>query len=310
MVDSRSVSTCRACGRGPLEPHLRVAGEAGPDGLIPTTDRYGTALADIVRCAYCGHGQLEPMPAAAVLDSAYAEAASEDYLREEAGQRATARRMLDRIERHAPRPGVPGTSVPLQLLDLGCWVGFLLAEAAERGWEAVGVEPSAWASALARDRLGLDVRTGDLFAADLEPQSFDAVVMADVIEHLPDPGAALDRVHEWLAPGGVLALALPDAGSPLARALGAKWWSVLPTHVQYFTRGSLEILLSRHGFHVLEARTAPKAFTVRYYLERLGGYSPPLARLLVAAAERAGVADRLVTPDFGDRMWLLARATT
>jgi SAM-dependent methyltransferase len=274
-----------------------VAGDAGPDGLIPTTDRYGTALADIVRCAYCGHGQVEPMPPAAVLEGAYAEAASEDYLREEAGQRATARTMLERIERRAGAGRV---------LDLGCWVGFLLAEARDRGWDAVGVEPSEWASRLARERFGLDVRTGDLFAADLEPRSFTAVVMADVIEHLPEPGAALDRVHAWLAPGGVLALALPDAGSPLARALGAKWWSVLPTHVQYFTRGSLEILLSRHGFNVLEARTAPKSFTVRYYLERLAGYSEPLAERLVDAADRAGAADRLVTPDFGDRMWMLA----
>jgi SAM-dependent methyltransferase len=277
-----------------------VAGEAGPDGLIPTTDRYGTALADIVRCGYCGHGQLDPMPAAAVLESAYAEAASEDYLREEAGQRATARRMLDRVQKRGRTP-------ILRLLDLGCWVGFLLAEARDRGWTGVGVEPSAWASAVARERFGLDVHTSGLFEADLEPGGFDAVVMADVIEHLPDPGEALDRVASWLAPGGVLALALPDAGSPVARALGERWWSILPTHVQYFTRGSLEILLSRHGFRVLEARTAPKAFTVRYYVERLRGYSPAAADRLVETTERAGLADRLVTPDFGDRMWMLAR---
>jgi SAM-dependent methyltransferase len=298
MVDSAAVSTCHACGRGPLEPYLRVAGEAGPDGLIPTTDRYGTALADVVRCSYCGHGQLEPMPAAATLDAAYAEAASEDYLREEAGQRATARHGLERIERHAG---------PARLLDLGPWVGFLMAEARERGWDPVGVEPSAWASEVARTRFGLDVRTEDLLAASFEPGSFRAVAMADVIEHLPDPGAALARIAGWLEPGGLLWLALPDAGSPVARALGARWWSVLPTHVQYFTRGSLEILLSRHGFHVLEAGTAPKTFTVRYYLERLGGYSRPAADTLVRAAEVGRVADRLVAPDFRDRTWVLAR---
>ena len=32
---------------------------------------------------------------------------------------------------------------------------------------------------------------------------------------------------------------LPDAGSALARRMGARWWSVIPTHVQYFTRASL-----------------------------------------------------------------------
>ena len=40
-------ATCAACGAVGLVPHLAVAGEIGADGLIPTTDRFGTALADI-----------------------------------------------------------------------------------------------------------------------------------------------------------------------------------------------------------------------------------------------------------------------
>ena len=58
---------CAACGASALRAHLRVAGEIGPDGLVPTTDRFGTALADIVRCGVCGHMQLEPMPDEATL---------------------------------------------------------------------------------------------------------------------------------------------------------------------------------------------------------------------------------------------------
>lgn len=293
-----AVTTCAACGVGGLQPHLRVAGEAGESGLIPTTDRFGTALADIVRCPACGHMQLERFPTDAELGDAYADAASEDYVEEEAGQRATARLALEAIERHVARG---------RLLDLGCWVGFLLAEAGERGWEGVGVEPSTFASAFAREQLGLDVRTDDLFAAELPEGSFDAVVLGDVIEHLPRPGEALDRIAELLAPDGVLWLALPDAGSPLARTMGARWWSVLPTHVQYFTRQSIRTLLVRHDYTVLELRTAPKALTVRYYLERIGGYSPPLARALVRGAERAGLADRIWAPDFRDRMMVVAR---
>ena len=74
------------CGGSRLADHLAVAGEQGPEGLIPTTDRFGTALADIVRCGGCGHMQLQRMPPAVVLSEAYAEAASEDYIDEEAGQ--------------------------------------------------------------------------------------------------------------------------------------------------------------------------------------------------------------------------------
>ncbi|MBW3608039.1 MAG: class I SAM-dependent methyltransferase, partial [Actinobacteria bacterium] len=291
-----------ACGAGGLAADLQVGGQMGAAGLVPTTDAFGVALSDLVRCRACGHRQLARMPADAVLEDAYAEAASEDYVEEEAGQRETARRALARIEQYAPPGG--------RLLDLGCWVGFLLAEARERGWEGVGVEPSAFAAAYARERLGLDVRREGLLDADVPAGSFDAVVLGDVIEHLPRPGEALDRLATLLrADGPRLAwLALPDAGSRMARALGARWWSVIPTHVQYFTRGSLATLLGRHGWQVLDVATAPKAFSVRYYLERVGGYSPRLARLLVRGARAAGLVDRMWAPDFRDRMAVIARA--
>jgi SAM-dependent methyltransferase len=298
-----TTARCAACSARELAAHFRVAGDPGPDGLIPSSDRYGTALADIVRCRACGHMQLDPMPDQADLDRGYADAASEAYVEEEAGQRETARRTLARIERH-----VRITSDPPSLLDLGCWVGFLLAEARDRGWRTTGVEPSAFGSSYARDRLGLRVVTSGLFEASLRPGSHDVVTMGDVLEHLIDPAAALERIRELLVPEGVVWLALPDAGSRVARAMGRRWWSVLPTHVQYFTRRSLATLLARCGFEPLELATAPKAFTVRYYLERIGGYSPAAGRGLVRAASVAGIAERMWAPDFGDRMMVVARA--
>src|SRR5439155_18858419 len=133
-------------------------------------------------------------------------------------QRVTARSTLERIERHVRRGA---------LLDLGCWVGFLLAGARERGWSTLGAEPSEFAWRYARERLGLEVLHAGLLDADLPQGSFDAVVMADVIEHLPDPAGALDRLAQVLRPGGVVHLALPNAGSRLARSMGPRWWSVI-----------------------------------------------------------------------------------
>jgi hypothetical protein len=105
----------------------------------------------------------------------------------------------------------------------------------------------------------------------------------------------------------VLVLLLPDAGSLVARALGRRWWSVVPTHVHYFTRRSVRRMLSRRGLRVVHVSTDPKAFTVRYYLVKIGGYSLRLSRALVRAAEAIRVADRMWAPNFGDRMLVIAR---
>lgn len=291
-------ATCAVCGSTDLVPSLVVT-RADGSSLVATTTAYGSAPADIVRCCSCGHMQVAEFPPGQTLDEGYGEVSEGAYLDEEAGQRATAARALDRIEEHVARGGA--------ICDLGCWVGFLLSEAQRRGWSAQGVEPSRFAAGFARERFGLDVFTGTLDSVELPSAAFDCVVMGDVIEHLPDPGAALERIMGLLRPGGVLYIALPDAGSVVARRLGARWWSVLPTHVQYFTRASLAQLLSARGFTVEWMGTAPKAFTVRYYLERLEGYSEPVAGAAVAVAERARVADRLVWPDFRDRMAVVAR---
>lgn len=273
----------------------------GADGLIPTTKEFGTALGDVVRCRLCGHMQLDRFPPEGELAAAYASAASGDYIEEEAGQRATAERILKRVERHAG---------PGQLVDLGCWVGFLMAEAEARGWQAVGVEPSRFASEYARREQGLDVRTEDLFTAPLPHGSFDAVVLGDVIEHLNRPGEALDRARALLAPAGVVVLMVPDSGSLVARLLGSRWWSVIPTHLHYFTRRSIAALLRRSGLEPVHVGTDPKAFTVRYYLEKTSGYSPGMSRMLIRAAERVGAADRMWTPDLRDRMLVVARPST
>ena len=243
--------------------------------------------------------QLARFPSEAGLSDAYAEAASHAYVVEEEGQRRTARWILERIERHTARA---------TLLDLGCWVGFLLAEARERGWEGTGVEPSEFGSGYAREQLGLEVVTGDLMHVALPERHFQAVFMGDVIEHLPNVGAALERVASLLQHDGLLALALPDAGSRLARIAGRRWWSVIPTHVHYFTRNSIRLALERNGYATLSIESAPKTFSLRYYLERIGGYNKGLAHTLVRGAEALGVADRLWAPDFRDRMLVIARA--
>ena len=295
-----SADRCAACGATGLRAHLAVGGEMGAEGLIPTTKEFGTALADIARCPACGHMQLDRFPSEAELDAAYGIAESDAYVEEEAGQRYSFASVLERIERYAP-----GRSA---ILDVGCWVGFLLAEASGRGWdEAIGIEPSTFASSYAREQLGLDVRTEDLFTADLPLGHFDCVVMGDVLEHLTRANAALERVGELLRPGGVVALELPDAGSRVARLLGARWWSVIPTHVHYFTRESAATMLRRNGYEPLYVATDPKSFTVRYYLDKGGGYLPAVSKALIAAAESLGVADEMWTPDFRDRMLVVAR---
>lgn len=293
--------SCPVCRGRDAETRFRVptaGSEAGvdADAFRPTSARFGTTVAMVLRCRACGHAAVSELPSMAAIAEAYADAADPVSVREEAGQVETARRALDHIEAFV-RPG--------RLVDLGCWTGSFLVAARERGWDPVGIEPSTWAAGRARER-DLDVRTTTIARHGLPSGSARLVVLCDVLEHLPDPSAALATVAELIEPGGGLYLTVPDAGSGLARVMGRRWWSVLPMHLQYFTRGSLDELLRRNGFRVELMTTHAKVFTTRYYAERLGGYAAPLGRVAVGVAQRLGVDGRLVAPEFRDRVATLA----
>jgi SAM-dependent methyltransferase len=265
--------------------------------FVPSSDRYGELVGAVVRCRSCRHGSLLERPSQGQIDAAYAHAEDAVSLDEESGQVATADRDLERIERYV-RPG--------RLLDIGSWTGSFLVAAAARGWQAEGIEPSSWAGERARAR-GCHVHSSSLDEVQLDQGAFRAVVACDVLEHLLDPGAAVARIAEALEPDGVLFATVPDAGSRLARALGRRWWAVLPMHVQYFTRASMTRLLEAHGFVVEELDTHPKVFTARYYADRLGTVIPGGRRWVPALARRLGLSDRLVAPDLRDRLALVAR---
>ena len=293
--------TCPVCGGSAFEDLYRVPegrSEQGVDGTAfrPSADLYGRPVGAVVRCGRCGHGSLREPPSEAAVSAAYAEAEDPVSIREEPGQVETARRALERIERSV-RPG--------RVLDAGCWTGSFLVAARDRGWDPVGLEPSTWASDRARER-GIEVHTAELSSHPFEPGSFRLVVMGDVIEHLAEPREALRAVRALLEPDGALYLTTPDAGSRVGRLLGRRWWSVLPMHLQYFTRGSLRRLLDAEGLRVRWMATNPKVFTARYYAERLAGYSPGLARGVAGGLTRAGLAGRMVAPDFRDRVEALA----
>lgn len=139
------------------------------------------------------------------------------------------------------------------LLDLGCAAGdFLIHMQKKYGWQVRGVEISKYASTIAREKFGLDVFTGNLETANFPDNTFDAVTLWDVLEHLHDPSGTLHEVQRVLKPGGILAFRVPNGNSYDARIFG-RYWSGLdaPRHLYIFDPSSLRALLTKNGFQVL-----------------------------------------------------------
>lgn len=117
----------------------------------------------------------------------------------------------------------------LDVLDVGCGNGSALTRfLAAQGDRVLGIDTHAPSIEYANREVaaeGLAFRQVDCEALLAEAQRFDAVVCADVLEHLPDPEAALSCVERLLRPGGRLVVSIPNGFGPFELE---SWLSRLP----------------------------------------------------------------------------------
>jgi SAM-dependent methyltransferase len=275
-------AACRVCAG---ELSLRVAGNGNSpaaDAFAPSAHEPGRH-GDLLECVECGTVQQLVLPAGDELHDLYRDVDDRAYLAEETGRRATAEHLLDLI--CARRAGG-------RLLDVGCGHGLLLDEARRRGFDAVGLELSRAAARHARGALGLDVREEPIETFE-DAEGFDAVVLADVLEHLDDPVAAVERCARLLRPGGVLCVVTPDPSSLTARLAGRRWWGYVPAHACLLPRATLRELLTARGLVISTDVPLVRSFSARRWTnglaERLGPARTALEALAARLPERASL---------------------
>ncbi|HUE30894.1 MAG TPA: class I SAM-dependent methyltransferase, partial [Verrucomicrobiae bacterium] len=256
----------------------------------------------ILRCV-CGLVFIDPLPSEAEVAAREAEAFRGELL-------AETRAMFDAYGRgyRDDDPVVRAFAGHLatlgrltagrRLLDVGVGTGLLVHLARQAGWDATGVDICAEAAERAAREFGVAVAVGDFLAADL-PGGYDAITMADVVEHSRDPRAFLARAHALLAPAGVLYVGVPNhrslvylAGDALGRVPGTGGLVdrlYVPNHYQYFTPQALEALAREAGF-TIAALERENSYLGRYELSPVvrGGLTA-----LLAASRAVGMESRL-----------------
>jgi SAM-dependent methyltransferase len=172
-----------------------------------------------------------------------------------------------------------------RLFEIGAAYGFFLDVARRHFDQVSGIDLSREAAAYARDVVGVPVAAGDFLEYPLQGQ-IDAVCMWDTIEHLAHPALYLEKVAAHQPAGGILAITTGDIGSPLARWRKGKWRQIHPpSHLHYFSKDTLRLLLAKYGFEICYKGYAGcyrSADTIAYILLSLKRGRPELYEKLRA----------------------------
>jgi hypothetical protein len=129
-----------------------------------------------------------------------------------------------------------------------------------------------------------------------------------VLEHLPDPLAALARARELLADGGRLVIETQDVESRAARLLGRRWHHYKHAeHLVHFSPATLRRALEHSGLEsvALLRRGGGKYVAREFLVERSGRLAPWLPRM---ARPLARLLPRTLWVDPRDELLVVARA--
>jgi SAM-dependent methyltransferase len=146
------------------------------------------------------------------------------------------------------------------LLDLGCSSGSFLAFMKSESWKLYGIEMSSDAARMAEERTASQVFVGDILDAPFTKASFDVITCFDVLEHLYEPRRVMLRVSEWLKPGGIFYVLVPNVNSAEARVFGSYWHGLeLPRHLFHYSPRSLKFLAASVGLREVSLETQRNA---------------------------------------------------
>jgi SAM-dependent methyltransferase len=248
---SQTTELCPVCGQAGAQEWLRA-----PDRLHGRQEKY-----TLVRCPACSLVWLSNPPKPSEMHLHYTDAYHK--LISAAGENSPARWGFrkEALAAHYKRSGT--------LLDLGCSSGSFLTFMRNESWRLYGIEMSAEAAKTAESRSGAQVFVGDIPEAPFGREVFDVITCFDVLEHVYDPRLVLAKVTEWLKPGGIFYVLVPNVDSAEARVFRSYWHGLeLPRHLFHFSPASLKSLAASVGLRdvSLETRRNPAVGTSLRYV--------------------------------------------
>lgn len=206
----------------------------------------------------------EPQPSLSKLGSYYE---SEDYI-----SHTDAKRNLFEKIYHWVRSYMLSKKIKLveqhtksdtkKLLDIGCGTGDFLAIAQKRHWEISGVEPDVQARKIASEKTTTKIETNE-YLSQIPNESFDAITMWHVLEHVPNLSEQIQTLKRLLKPNGTIFIAVPNFKSHDAKHYKEFWAAYdVPRHLWHFSQKSIKLLFAKENMKVV--KILPMKFDAYY----------------------------------------------
>lgn len=206
----------------------------------------------LCRCLECGFLFTQNAPSTEAMSKFYE---SEDYI----SHSDTKKGVMNRLYHHARQLNLKRkarlvrkhtSKLTGRLLDVGTGTGYFPHIMQQLGWQVEAMEQSAAARFFAKEQFQLEVMSKNEWN-QLSTESFDAITLWHVMEHLHELNYTWDEINRTLSPDGCLIIAVPNVSSWDAKYYQSDWAAYdVPRHLWHFSPENMLLLAKKHGFEL------------------------------------------------------------
>jgi 2-polyprenyl-3-methyl-5-hydroxy-6-metoxy-1,4-benzoquinol methylase len=208
----------------------------------------------IVECAGCSLRFTQDVPDA---DSISAYYKSEDYISHTNSSKGIINKLYQIVrgitlkQKRQNIQKITGLKTG-RLLDVGSGTGMFVKHMRDAGWDVTGAEPDADARQIALSQNQTVLSEMDVLDS-LEKESFDAISLWHVLEHVHELDAFIIKLKSLLKTSGTMFIALPNYTSLDAIHYKDHWAAYdVPRHLYHFSPRSIDVLMNKNGLEVIK----------------------------------------------------------
>lgn len=210
---------------------------------------------EVWQCAVCSLRFTQNVPDESSIGPYYQSA---DYISHTNTSEGLINRMYQRVRKFTLEQKanmvIKRTTEQGNVLDIGAGIGAFLHAMKEKGWKVTGLEPDQGARERAAQLFGIELQDVSVLH-QLEQESFDAITLWHVLEHVHQLHPYIEQLKKLLRPGGKILIAVPNYQSLDSSIYGVYWAAYdVPRHLYHFSPLAMQTLMEQHGLKILEKK--------------------------------------------------------
>lgn len=218
---------------------------------------------EVINCKKCGFIHIYPFPINEEVENLYTEEYYTNNKPEYIKKGEADKEWLEYIYRSRVNQikKYLGEKENIKGIDIGSGPGYFLRASNELGWDITGYEPSNEAYFYSKS-FGLKVENSFFNRNSINSkEKYDFIHTSHVLEHIPDVEETIKAMNESLKMNGLVYIVVPNDFNPIQNLLVEQynyrqWWISPKEHINYFCFNTMENLLRRNGFEILEKNTS------------------------------------------------------